>query len=95
MSETTDPQLVVFHFERDGPSRRLRALIAQVLQERRNHTTFRLTEVASDEYPELVERFRVDRVPTLCVVESKRLQARLVAPRTSREIRDFLAPWLR
>jgi thioredoxin-like negative regulator of GroEL len=95
VSEAVQPRLVIFHSERDGRSRRVTALIAQVLQERQNHSTFELCPVATDEHPELAKRFRVDRVPTLCVVVGKKLKARLEAPRTSREIREFLAPWLR
>ena len=95
MSVAVQPRLVIFHSERHGRSRRVRALVAQVLQERRNHSTFRLHPVAADEHPQLAARFKVDRVPTLCVVEGRRLQARLEAPRTSGEIREFLAPWLR
>jgi thioredoxin-like negative regulator of GroEL len=95
MSVAVQPRLVIFHSEHDGRSRRVKALIAQVLQERRNHSTFRLYPVAADEHPELAARFRVSRIPTLCVVEGKRLRARLEALRTSREIRTFLAPWLR
>ena len=89
------PRLVIFHSESDGRSRRVKALIAQVLQERQNHSTFELYPVATDEHPELVEHFKVDQVPALCVVVGKKLRARLDTPRTSREIRDFLAPWLR
>jgi len=89
------PRLVIFHSERDGRSRRVKALIAQVLQERQNHSTFELYPVAADEHPELVEQFKVDEVPTLCVVVGTKLRARLDGPRTSQEIRDFLAPWLR
>jgi len=95
MSVAVQPRLVIFHSERDGHSRKVRALIAQVLQERRNHSTFRVYPVSTDEHPELAHRFGVALIPTLCVVEGKRLRARLVTPRTAREIRDFLAPWLR
>ena len=43
---------------------------------------------------EFVARFGVETFPTLVVVESKRIQARLERPRGCREIETFLAPWL-
>jgi thioredoxin-like negative regulator of GroEL len=95
VGEAIRPRLVIFHSERDGRSRRVKALIAQVLQERQNHSTFELYAVSTDEQPELAEQFRVEEVPTLCVVVGMKLKARLERPRTSLEIRDFLSPWLR
>ena len=44
--------------------------------------------------PDLLERFRIESVPTLVVVENKAVAARLVRPRGCREIEGFLAPWL-
>ena len=68
--------------------------MAQVLQRRRNHGTFKLYRVAQEERPDLVERFEVDKMPTLVVVEGKQVRARLAMPRGCREIERFLAPWL-
>ena len=44
--------------------------------------------------PDLAERFNVERVPTLYVVEGKQVRARLEEPRGCRDIQRFLAPWL-
>jgi thioredoxin-like negative regulator of GroEL len=66
-----------------------------VLQRRQNHGTFRLYRVDEKERPDLVERFRVERMPTLVVVEDKAVRARLERPRGCREIETFLAPWLK
>jgi len=41
-----------------------------------------------------LERFRIETVPTLVVVENKAVKARLERPRGCREIEGFLAPWL-
>ena len=68
--------------------------MAQVLQHRGNHDTFELLRVSVDENPELAERFRVDAVPTLCVVEGRRLRKRIVSPRGCRDLERDLAPWL-
>jgi hypothetical protein len=65
-----------------------------VLQRRRNHATFQLYRVEEAERPDLVERFRIERTPTLVVVEDKTVMGRLETPGGCREIERFLAPWL-
>ncbi len=89
------PKLVFFHSPVSGPCRRVEGFLAQVLQRRHNHDTFRFYRVEDGEHPELVERFHVDRVPTLLVIDGKKVRARLVEPRGCDEIQSFLAPWLR
>ncbi len=89
------PKLLFFHSVLDGRSRRVSGFLAQILQRRRNHSTFALYRIAQEERPDLLERFRVERVPTLCVVEGKHLRGRLEAPRGCAEIERFLAPWLK
>jgi thioredoxin-like negative regulator of GroEL len=88
------PGLVFFHSALSGRCRRVEGYIAQVLQRRRNHETFKYYAVAREERPDLVERFRIVEMPTLVVVEDKTVQARLEVPRGCREIETFLAPWL-
>ena len=68
--------------------------LAQVLQRRRNHGTFKVVPVAEEERPDLLERFKVHAVPTLVVVQGKSVAGRLERPRGCREIEGFLAPWL-
>ncbi len=89
------PGLVFFHSAFSGHCRRVEGFLAQVLQRRHNHGTFKLYRVETDERPDLVRRFRIERVPTLVVVEDKTVQARLELPRGCREIERFLSPWLR
>ena len=89
------PQLVFFHTASSGPSRRVEGFLAQVLQRRANHSTFRLYRVDGAERPDLAERFGVDEVPALVVVEDKTVRGRLVRPRGCRDIQAFLSPWLR
>jgi thioredoxin-like negative regulator of GroEL len=93
-AQTSQPGLVFFHSAVSGHCRRVEGFLAQVLQRRRNHGTFRLYRVEEQERPDLVDRFGVATVPTLVVVEGKRVQARLERPRGCREIERFLAPWL-
>jgi thioredoxin-like negative regulator of GroEL len=90
----TKPRLVFFHSAVSGNCRRVEGFLAQVLQRRRNHGTFKLYCVAKEERPDLLDRFGVTALPTLVVVEEKRVQARLERPRGCREIESFLAPWL-
>jgi thioredoxin-like negative regulator of GroEL len=97
MAATVDlgrPGLVFFYSAQSGACRRTEGFLAQVLQRRRNHGTFDLYRVEQAERPDLVERFRVDRLPTLLVVEAKSVAGRLEQPRGCREIERFLAPWL-
>lgn len=89
------PLLIFFYSNTSGRCRRAEGFLAQVLQRRRNHETFRVRRVRADERTDLVERFRVDRVPTLLVADGKVVRGRLVEPRGCEEIQSFLAPWLK
>ncbi len=91
---TTQPGLVFFHSGLSGHCRRVEGFLAQVLQRRRNHGTFKLYRVAKEERPDLADRFGVTEFPTLVVVEGKKVRARLEQPRGCRDIERFLAPWL-
>jgi thiol-disulfide isomerase/thioredoxin len=88
------PGLVFFYSPVSGSCRRAEGFLAQVLQRRRNHGTFKLYRVDEKERPDLVERFGIETMPTLVVVEDKVVRARLERPRGCREIESFLAPWL-
>jgi len=91
---TTQPGLVFFHSSVSGACRRAEGFLAQVLQRRQNHETFRLYRVAQEDRPDLVERFGITTMPTLVVVQGKTVCAKLERPRGCREIESFLAPWL-
>jgi thioredoxin-like negative regulator of GroEL len=86
---------VFFYSPRSGPCRRIEGFIAQVLQRRRNHDTFDFIRVSIDRHPDLAQRFRVEQVPTICVVEGRKLRRTIVAPRGCRELERELEPWLR
>jgi thioredoxin-like negative regulator of GroEL len=89
------PQLVFFHSPQSGRCRRVEGFIAQVLQRRGNHDAFDIVRVSVDRHPELAARFSIERLPTLCVVEGRKLRRRIVAPSGCREIEQDLEPWLR
>jgi thioredoxin-like negative regulator of GroEL len=95
VAETEKPQLLFFFGKTSGPCRRVEAFLSQVLQRRHNHETFKLVRVCADDKPELVEHFRVSEVPTIFVVEARRVRARIVQPKGRRELEEALQPWLR
>jgi thioredoxin-like negative regulator of GroEL len=96
-TRTTDarPMLIFFTSETNGRCRRAEGFLAQVLQRRRNHDTFSQRFVNEEERPDLFDRFRVEKAPTLVVVTGKAVRGKLVEPRGCEEIQTFLAPWLR
>lgn len=88
------PRLVFFYSPLSGRCRRVEGFVAQVLQRRQNHETFDLVRVSVDRRPDLAERFRVEKVPTICVVEGRKLRRTIVAPRGCRDLEKQLEPWL-
>jgi thioredoxin-like negative regulator of GroEL len=88
------PHLVFFYAPTSGRCRRVNGFLALVLQRRRNHQTFKLTRVPVDEHPEIAERFEVTCVPTIVVVEEKRVRVRLENPKGRSAIEEALSPWL-
>jgi thioredoxin-like negative regulator of GroEL len=88
------PRLVFFFSPQSGRCRRVEGFIAQVLQRRRNHDTFALVRVPVDTRPDLAEKFGIDEVPTICVVQDSKLRKRIVAPRGCRELERELEHWL-
>ena len=89
------PQLLFFYSGTSGSSRRVEGFLAQVLQRRQNHASFRVHKIDIAGRPDLAERFRIEEVPTLVIVDKKRVCARLSAPRGCAEISRALAPWLK
>jgi thioredoxin-like negative regulator of GroEL len=92
--EQRQPRLVFFHSTLSGHCRRVEGFLAQVLQRRQNHGTFQVVRVAEEERPDLLERFKIETLPTLIVVEGRAVAGRLESPRGCRDIEGFLAPWL-
>jgi thioredoxin-like negative regulator of GroEL len=90
----TQPRLVFFTSSVSGNCRRVEGFLAQVLQRRRNHGTFRVVFVDGDRRPELLEHFGITELPTLVVVEDRIVRARLERPRGCRDIERALSPWL-
>lgn len=95
VSRPERPRLVLFFSPQSGRCRRVEGFVAQVLQRRRNHETFELVRVPVDERPDLAEKFGIDEVPTICIVQDRKLRKRIVAPRGCRELARELDTWLR
>jgi len=91
----SDPVLLIFSDRRSGHARRAEGFLAQVLQRRGNHETFRVLHIDVGERPELGERFGIEAMPTLIVLEDNQVRARGAAPRGCREIESLLEPWLK
>jgi thioredoxin-like negative regulator of GroEL len=89
------PGLAFFYSDVSGRCRRTEGFLAQVLQRRGNHDTFRLYRVPIEQRPDLHERHRIARLPTLAVIEDKKVVGRLEQPRACREIEGFLSPWMK
>jgi thioredoxin-like negative regulator of GroEL len=87
-------RLVFFHSTLSGHCRRVEGFLAQVLQRRQNHGTFNVVRIDEGERPDLLQRFHIETVPTLVVVEGKTVAGRLEKPRGCRDIEGFLSPWL-
>jgi hypothetical protein len=89
------PRLLFFLSATSGACRRAEGFLAQVLQRRGNHSTFRVLSIDADSRPDLVEKFGIDVVPTLLVVADGRVRARLTEPKGCAQISRVLEPWLR
>ena len=94
-AEGSRPLLVFFRTHTSGRCRRVESFVAQVLQRRRNHDTFKVLPVDAQKHPDVLERFGVEKTPTLVVVHEGRVHCRLAEPKTCAEITEFLSPWLR
>ena len=92
--EKQRPRLLFFYSRTSGLSRRVDAYLAQVLQRHGNHKTFQLIRIAVEQHADLAERFRISELPTLVVIDDRKVRARLEAPRGRQSIEDTLSPWL-
>jgi hypothetical protein len=88
------PKLMFVYSETSGLSRKVDAYLAQVLQSRQNHDTFDLVRVSVEKQPNLAEQLGVSEVPTLLVIDERRIEIRLEKPRTRLAIQGALDRWL-
>ncbi len=93
-TKTKAPLLLLFAEYTSGQSRRMDGFVAHVLQRRHNHASFRYRIVLREQRPDLFERFHVDDVPTLVVIDDGAVQARLAGYHRPSAVEELLAPWL-
>ena len=88
------PLLLLFANRTSGQARRLEGFVSHVLQRRHNHDTFRFRIVLEEERPDIFQRLRVTEVPTLLVVDDKKVRRRLEGYARPHEVEHTLHPWL-
>ena len=93
-SDAARPLLYFVYSPTSGPSRRAEGFLAQVLQRRQNHRAFVVQRVDCVERPDLAKKLGAKTVPSLVVVESRRVRARLEGVTGCKQIEQLLAPWL-
>jgi thioredoxin 1 len=92
LSNDARPLLVFFWSERSGPARRMESLLAHLA--RKERARLRVMRVDVDEQPELAERFKVAKVPTLVLVKGKRAVDRIDGRASAPRIESMLEPHL-
>ena len=80
--------LVFFSALRSGPARRMESLLAQLARKERHRLSVRSVDV--EEQPELAERFRIRKVPTLVLVRGRHTVARLEGRASAEEIEELV-----
>jgi len=86
------PLLVFFTDARSGPARRMESLLAHLARKERDR--LRVVRVDVEKRPEAAERLRVDIVPTLLLIKSKRVVGRLEGRVSAPRIERMIAPHL-
>ena len=88
------PMLCFVYSPTSGHSRRAEGFLAQVLQRRQKHRAFVLQRINCVERPDLVDKLGATTIPSLVVVEGRRVRARLEGISGCKEIEELLDPWL-
>ncbi len=91
---TARPLLCFVYSPTSGPSRRAEGFLAQVLQRRKNHRAFIVQRINCVERPDLAKKLGAETVPSLIVVENRRVRARLESVNGCKNIERLLEPWL-
>jgi thioredoxin-like negative regulator of GroEL len=86
------PALVFVSRRQDGASRRMQSLVAwvKVTQKKR----LRVVEIDADSSPTLLDRLGVTTVPSLVLIEDRRVVGRLEGRATGRQIDELVRPYL-
>ena len=93
MSDDARPVLVFFSSARSGPCRRMESLVAHIA--RKDRDRLRVVQVDVDERADLVQKLRVESVPTLVLVSNRKAVARLDGRASAPKIEAMLGEHLR
>ena len=86
------PMLVFFTSRRSGPARRMESLLAHIARKERARLNVKKVDVETR--PDIAERFKIEKVPSLALVVSKRVVDRLEGRATAPKIETMLEPHL-
>jgi thioredoxin 2 len=86
------PLLVFFWHERSGPARRMDSLIAHVARKERHR--LRVCRVDVNERPDLARKYQVEQVPSVVLVDARRVVARIDGRASAPRIEQMLEPIL-
>lgn len=82
------PLLLFFERRTSGPARRMQSLVAHYA--RKERTRLRVVRVDADENLSLVERLKVDEIPSLVLIKDRRPVGRLCGRATGEEIEELI-----
>jgi thioredoxin-like negative regulator of GroEL len=85
--------LLFFYSPTSGPSRRMDGLVSWLYVRERKRLRLRLVNV--DVCADVVERYRVNVVPTLILIKGREVVARLEGKVTGQQIDEAMLPHLR
>ncbi|MGZ4152798.1 MAG: thioredoxin family protein [Actinomycetota bacterium] len=88
MSGDPRPLLVFFTSARSGPARRMESLVAHIARKERGR--LRVIQVDVDQRGDLVEKLRVQDVPTLVLVVDRKAVARIAGRASAPKIEAML-----
>ena len=87
-------RLAFFYAPTSGLCRRAESQLAQALRQRKSRARFEVVRVNVDERPDLAKRFQIEVVPTLVVIEGRRVVQRIVSPATALDLARSLGAWI-
>ena len=88
MDPTPLPMLVFFTRSTSGPARRMESLLAHV--QRKERGRLRVRRVDADGHPRLLEKFAVEKVPSLVLVIDQRVVDRIDGRANMPQIEELL-----
>lgn len=88
------PLLLLFASRTNGVARRVEGFVEHILQRRHNHDSFQFAVVNQEDRPDLFKRFHISSVPTVLVIDDKKVVRRVRGRITPHVLEDALHDWL-